>query len=621
MASDEPETTRQSGGRGGLVNRTWDPATGQWLEEDIPDDIQDMLRPQKKAKVTRPGDNNQAAWGAAGGRKVLGPAAAGLSVKGAAPAAQIRSAGPAGEVDRNTPSVEYRGFSKVDLDNRYYERKNVAIHGRSTYWSADGQFFIYWQGEVQRWSICDASSFAAVKGGQLPGWAYKEDHKPLCQASGWMEAWNGEWRQPDLEVQFRSASHHQPCWEDVVAQRAISSIEFRGFTMKELNTTYHLKTSETIQGKPSYWDKSGVYFIYWQQSTSRWAVCDLKCLEAVRSGQCPGWAYRGDSAHFANACGWQEMKMNKWVDANIETIVINTSSRGLKVQLHGFSRPEFNTTFKERMDEDVQGKPTYWDPSGTYFLYWQDSMKRWAILDNVSLHLAKSGLAPGWAYRTNSEHFSRANGWMEVWGKDWKEVRVKCQIVEGNVREAMAMKVKSELKEESGGGTGLSAQQYKALVKKVYELKNPSKLQELKGIYEKYAGREGELFSQVCEKYGADPDHMCTLLPQLRKHGAQVPAFKSVASAPQGDGDAYAHLEDAEVPEMKAAEYAVLVQGVYERHNPKKLMDMARLLQKYRSKERDLYLEVCTKYGEHPAKFHARFHDHAGAEDQMAEPA
>ncbi|CAE7570556.1 PFOR [Symbiodinium natans] len=50
----------------------------------------------------------------------------------------------------------------------------------------------------------------------------------------------------------------------------------------------------------------------------------------------------------------------------------------------------------------------------------------------------------------------------------------------------------------------LSAQQYRHLVTKVYQEKNPSMLGDLAFIFTKYEGREEELFSQVCFKYGAD---------------------------------------------------------------------------------------------------------------------
>merc|ERR1719253_937488 len=185
---------------------------------------------------------------------------------------------PIQEADKTAPSVDYQGFSKVDLNDRYYETANVMLHGKSTYWNEEVTYFIYWQGEVKRWAICDASSFSAVKAGQYPGWAYKEDHRHLSLAGGWMEAFNGTWQQPDLVAITRSFASNKAQWEDPMLQKAISTVEFRGFSMQELNTRYFLKAGDIIQGKPSYWDDSGVYFVYWQRDMARWAICDLKCL-------------------------------------------------------------------------------------------------------------------------------------------------------------------------------------------------------------------------------------------------------------------------------------------------------------------------------------------------------
>merc|ERR1719414_159750 len=511
---------------------------------------------QKRAKQEHPSQvqDTRQAWGIDQGQqtqlrmspKVLGPSTVGLGARG-----RPSEANPSAPVNNKAPSVEYRGFSKVDLDDRYYERQEVVIHERPTYWSNDGQFFIYWQGEVQRWSICDAASFAAVKAGQLPGWAYKEDHRHLCQANGWMEAWNGEWRTPHVEVVYRSSSHHSLQWEDPLLQKSITTVSFKGFTMKELDNTYHLKENEHLQGRPSFWDPSGVYFIYWQSQTCRWAICDLKCLEAVREGQCPGWAYRSDSCHFANAKGWMEMKNQEWSDAVIETAVISTCTKGLKVQLSGFSRPDLNVQFMERPDNEIQGKPSYWDLSDTFFIYWQESMKRWAICDKVSLKLAQSGLAPGWAYRKDSQHFARSSSWMEAWGKDWKEATVRCTIIEGMVKEQM---VKAELREESG--TKLSSKQYRSLVKKVYEIRKPEKLQSLNHLLEKYAGRESELFRQVCEKYDVDADELAMEMPQsasVQEEALPLPESSQDAIPDATAGaDGYAHLQNVAAPHLKA---------------------------------------------------------------------
>merc|ERR1712151_1455706 len=117
------------------------------------------------------------------------------------------------------------------------------------------------------------------------------------------------------------------------------------------------------------------------------------------------------------------------------------------------------------------------DPTGEYFIYWQDSMMRWAVGDKVSLRQAKSGLAPGWAYRTDSAHFSRPcpNGWMEVSGRDWqRNKRVRSRGLEGNVQEDHAM-VKAEQDEDEEGATAdagaafFPAEQYPDLINKLYE--------------------------------------------------------------------------------------------------------------------------------------------------------
>lgn len=56
-------------------------------------------------------------------------------------------------------------------------------------------------------------------------------------------------------------------------------------------------------------------------------------------------------------------------------------------------------------------------------------------------------------------------------------------------------------------------QQYRLLIKQVYQEKNPSMMAELDFIFSRYQGREEELFSQVCLKYGADRAALTKDLP------------------------------------------------------------------------------------------------------------
>eukprot|EP00927_Polykrikos_kofoidii_P028335 TRINITY_DN2476_c0_g1_i7.p1 TRINITY_DN2476_c0_g1~~TRINITY_DN2476_c0_g1_i7.p1 ORF type:complete len:641 (-),score=126.12 TRINITY_DN2476_c0_g1_i7:80-2002(-) len=590
---------------GSASSRTWDPATGKWVEEELPAEVQQMIGQHTKKVKVEQGPVKIEQTVRKTGPRALGPAAVGLkSVTG-----DNRAPSPQ-EVDTGAPSVEYSGFSKVDLNERYYEKRDTAIHGKPTFWTEDAQFFLYWQGEVNRWSLCDRSSFPAVKAGQYPGWAYKEDHKHFCTAGGWMEAWHGEWKESTVEVIFRSSSASPAQWEDPALQKSITTVEFDGFTMKELSTRYYIRTNDFIQGRPSFWDSAGVYFLYWQSPMKRWAICDRKCLDAVRDGQCPGWAYRRDMGCFANACGWMERQMDTWTDAAIETSVISVSSKGLKVEFHGFQKEELNCPYSEKPDVEIQGRSSFWDQSETYFIYWQSGPQRWAICDSISLGAAKSGLTPGWAYRTDSAHFARSRGWMEVDGADWKAATVTCTVLEGKVPYShVNAAVKAELLHE----TGIAPDQYRALIEKIYEAKNPLKLQDLDQLMEKYQDKEHELYKMICDKYEVDGQELAKEAPPSEQPAVVRPVAESDAPqeeeppppAKEDDGE-LEHLTNTECPQLSAKEYAILTQLVYEKYMPAKLADLGRLLQKYRQNERELYIQVCDKYNVHPAKWHVK---------------
>lgn len=201
----------------------------------------------------------------------------------------------------------------------------------------------------------------------------------------------------------------------------------------------------------------------------------------------------------------------------------------LKVKFAGFRKKELNTTYDEKADEEVQGRNTFWDPSDTFFIYWQKSMSRWAICDSASLKAAQQGLAPGWAYRTDAAHFTRSRGWMEIYGAgDWKRANVSCKVLDGKVRDDghTMNAVKSELSEEdvagnftssaSGGDDddaggdstetpSLTAQAYAILVQNIYMLHNPKKVRDIGALLQKYRHREQVLYDEVCRTYGENP--------------------------------------------------------------------------------------------------------------------
>ena len=100
-------------------------------------------------------------------------------------------------------SVMLHSFSKVELDDRYYEQPEVTIDGQQTY----RQLFICWQKGVCRCAVYDTVNFFAVKRGQ---------------ASDWREAWNRVWRESDFEVRARSSSQKGSLLDYTTVQSTMS---------------------------------------------------------------------------------------------------------------------------------------------------------------------------------------------------------------------------------------------------------------------------------------------------------------------------------------------------------------------------------------------------------------
>merc|ERR1719199_2241003 len=126
--------------------------------------------------------------------------------------------------------------------------------------------------------------------------------------------------------------------------------------------------------------------------------------------------------------------------------------------------------------------------------------------------------------------------------------------------------VKSEVGEEEED-LGMSAAQYAMLIRKVYELKNPAKLDDLERLLRKHQGREHELYRNVCDKYEVNADAFAAQKVLGETHGNEV------------------DMDDAGLPILSSKAYAVLVQEMLMLHNPKKIRDIGALLHKYRNAE------------------------------------
>merc|ERR1719215_1179870 len=130
---------------------------------------------------------------------------------------------------------------------------------------------------------------------------------------------------PQPMVALRPDPHeHQPV-----------EIDFAGFRHLGLNARYKQRNDVVVQGKPSFWDVKGLFFMYWQSGMRRWAICSKSEVEAVRKGQCPGCACQLDPVHFTVPCRWVEFTEGTWVSVPVEVVVQTAPISGGCVNLEG----------------------------------------------------------------------------------------------------------------------------------------------------------------------------------------------------------------------------------------------------------------------------------------------
>lgn len=99
------------------------------------------------------------------------------------------------------------------------------------------------------------------------------------------------------------------------------TVDFSGFRRLELNARYSQRADLVLQGKPSYWASTGKFFVYWQSSLRRWAICGKQALDAARQG-CPGCACQLDPVHFLHPSRWVEYADGAWASVPVEVAAV-----------------------------------------------------------------------------------------------------------------------------------------------------------------------------------------------------------------------------------------------------------------------------------------------------------
>lgn len=95
-------------------------------------------------------------------------------------------------------------------------------------------------------------------------------------------------------------------------------------------------------------------------------------------------------------------------------------------RFEGFRTKHFNETFVAKQAAEVNGRPTYWDPPGAHFIYWQKT--RWALcprFDEMSnqdlLACVQNGGVRGLAYEVSEE--DARGSWMEYTERGFRRTK------------------------------------------------------------------------------------------------------------------------------------------------------------------------------------------------------
>mmetsp|Transcript_66829 Transcript_66829/g.104451 ORF Transcript_66829/g.104451 Transcript_66829/m.104451 type:complete len:630 (-) Transcript_66829:213-2102(-) len=251
----------------------------------------------------------------------------------------------------------------------------------------------------------------------------------------------------------------------------------RGFLNRLLDEAYTANTENMIGGRPIYSSSNGSHFIYFQRSELRWVISPryngdgiTDLLAHVLRGEMRGIAFEGGGNI------WQEFFNGSWHPVTIQfSKLVAEKPVGVKlgygsssttgssrtynmernkrpqsaaavqqsassnqapkdgvsiVICEGFFTQALNTTFEVDRKLAVGGRSTYWDAQRKYFLYYQSSLKRWAIScrdaggEDLLLDAQRGGTR-GLAYEVDKD--KGGTKWSEYFRDSWQIIEPRIQ--------------------------------------------------------------------------------------------------------------------------------------------------------------------------------------------------
>jgi len=111
-----------------------------------------------------------------------------------------------------------------------------------------------------------------------------------------------------------------PVWPELSLEVAgkLRTVSFGGFTTEALNEEFLEGPGEEfeVQGKETYWQVSGKYFLFWCQRFKKWRIAGISAFGKNKNGNCYGFVSDGIADRDINdpslIKGWIEVEHGKW---------------------------------------------------------------------------------------------------------------------------------------------------------------------------------------------------------------------------------------------------------------------------------------------------------------------
>lgn len=207
-------------------------------------------------------------------------------------------------------TVALVGLQRPELNAKYMERgqPEFKVQGYETYWSADGQQFLYYSKKEFRWKGSHVKDLAKIKAGGssgLIGAPQGYDILSPVALKGWHE-WDGAaWKLRSKAGVAR-------------AQAALQTILLAGFGRAEMNVKYTERQQPefAVAGRPTFWSTDCEFFLYWSAKETRWKASRASDLAKIKAGGSSGYLGAPVNADICSprklAKGWHEFDGTAW---------------------------------------------------------------------------------------------------------------------------------------------------------------------------------------------------------------------------------------------------------------------------------------------------------------------